>query len=206
MTDELTLRQRRVLEYLRDHVASQGRPPTMREASARFGWSSNGAIRCHLVALERKGLIQWNRRDARGIRVIGDSAGKRIARLPIVGAVPAGLPAEAIPESDESLAIDESMFPAPHELFVLRVYGDSMVGAGIMDRDRLIVRRAIEAHNGQIVVANIDGETTVKRYLIRRRHPVLHPENPVKNYLDIIPKPGQEWRVEGIAVGTFRVF
>jgi repressor LexA len=130
MTDEPTPRQREVLDFVRDRLAADGRPPTMREAAAHFGWSSNGAVRCHLAALERKGLLRWDRGDARGVRLAGEFGMERVRRLPLVGSVPAGMPAEAIPESDETLPIPESMFPAPCDLFALRVFGDSMVGAG----------------------------------------------------------------------------
>lgn len=161
-------------------------------------------MRCHLTALEKKGLIRRDRGDARGVRIVGETDDDRIVRIPLVGSVPAGLPAEAIPESGEFLAIAVSAFHAPRDLFALRVRGDSMIGAGIMDGDRLIVRRAVEASVGQIVVANIDGDTTVKRYLVRRRRPVLHPENP--EFPDIVPQEGQEWRIEGIAAGLTRFF
>ena len=237
----LTARQREIIDFIRARIMDSGRPPTMREASAHFGWSSHGAIRCHLLALERKGLLRWDRREARGLRLtVGAGAGggpggqngrgggdanpknqrngnrhsgsggwrsdgeaEGVLLIPMVGSVPAGLPAEALPEPDETFAIPRHLFPAPGELFALRVRGDSMIGAGIMPGDRLIVRRAIEAPAGRIVVANIDGETTVKRLLLRRRLPVLRPENPA--YPDITPQPGQEWRIEGLVVGMFRM-
>ena len=204
MTDEPTPRQRAILDFLRDRIRDCGRPPTMQETASHFGWASNGAVRCHLIALERKGLIQWDRREARGIRIMGEADAGRVLLVPLVGSVPAGLPGDALPESGESVAIAESTFSHPEELFALRVYGNSMTGAGIMDGDRLIVRRAIEADPGKIVVANIDGETTVKRLLRQGRRPILHPENP--RFKDIIPKPGEEWRIEGIAVGLSRIF
>lgn len=204
MSDEPTPRQRAILDFLRDHIRDCGRPPTMRETAAHFGWASNGAVRCHLTALERKGLIQWDRGEARGIRIVGEADAERVLLVPLVGSVPAGLPCDALPESGESVAIVESAFPRPKELFALRVFGNSMTGAGIMDGDKLIVRRAVEANPGQIVVANIDGQTTVKRFLRHGRRPILHPENP--SFEDIKPKPGEEWRIEGIAVGLSRFF
>ncbi len=210
MPDKLTPRQREVLDFIRDHIREVDRPPTHRETAAHFGWATDTGIRCHLVALERKGLIRRDGRASRGIRLVHpadpsvDCPAEHVVRIPLVGSVPAGLPMESVPESDETLALPMSVFHAPRDLFALRVRGDSMTGAGILDGDRLIVRRVDDATPGQIVVASIDGETTVKRYLVRRRKPVLHAENPA--YPDILPKPGQEWRIEGLAVGLARDF
>jgi len=105
---------------------------------------------------------------------------------------------------DEFIEVDASLFPRPAELFALRVRGQSMTGAGIFDGDRLIVRRAVEARTGQIVVVRIDSETTVKRLVLKPPHVILRPEN--SQFRDIVVPPDSDFAVQGIAIGSVRVF
>jgi repressor LexA len=197
-----TPKQRAVLEYLRRTVRHLGRPPSQLEMKAHFGFRSATSVSDNLKALARKGLIQWKRGAARSIVFPDGPDAEDGHRLSIVGEVPAGLPAEAVPWSDEYIVIGKHSFPRPEELFALRVRGQSMTGAGILDQDLLIVRRAVEATHMQIVVARVDGDVTVKRLMRERGTVYLHAENP--DFNDYHFSPEQEVVIEGVGVGVFR--
>ena len=203
MPGGLTARQREVLEYFRDCVRLDGRPPTLREAARHFGWSASAALTCHLRALERKGAIRWDRGAARGICLNDDADGPEIT-IPVLADVPAGPPAEALLDAGETIPLSRSAFPRPEEIFALRVKGRSMTGAGILDGDWLLVRKAREARHGQIVVARVDNEVTVKRFMRERGRVYLKAENP--EYRDIRFQGEQEVAIEGIGLGVFRLF
>jgi len=198
---ELTAKQREVLEYLRDCVRTEGRPPTQREAANHFGWSSNVALITHLKALERKGAIRWDRGAARGIQV-NDNVDEPEDGIPILAIVPGGPLAEAIVDSDESVPIARSSFARPEELYALRVKGHSMSGAGILDGDVVIIRKTVEARPGQIVVARVDGEVTLKRFTMRGKKVLLRAENPKSR--SILVEPWQELVIEGIVASVIR--
>jgi repressor LexA len=153
-------------------------------------------------ALERKGLILREPGTARSIRFPDGHDAEDGFRLSVMGVSPAGFPAEAIPWSDEFIVIGKNAYLRPEELFAVRVSGDSMIGAAIVDGDLLIVRKACEAKNEAIVVARVDGEVTVKRFMREGEKVYLHPENP--KYDDIRFMPWQEVEIEGIVVGVIR--
>ena len=196
-----TQKQRAVLEFLRETVRRVGCPPTLQEIKAHFGFRSVTSASDNLEALEKKGLIR-RESGARGIRFPDGHDAEDGFRLSILGASPAGLPAEAIPWSDEFIVIGKNAYPRPEELFAVRVSGDSMTGAAILDDDLLIVRKAYEAKNEDIVVARVDGEVTVKRLIREGGKVYLHPENP--RYDDIQFASGQAVELEGIVVGVIR--
>lgn len=173
----------------------------MREISEHFGFSNPGAARCHLNALKKKGYIRDTGHVNRGKALVKERNPSRI-RVPLLAVVPAGLPAESIPESDEYLEIGPTWFNDPQELFALWIQGDSMVNAGIQNGDRVIVRKAPHADSGQIVVARIEGEATIKRLLLENNRIILCPEN--ENYSELIVRPDQEFAIEGIVVGLLR--
>ena len=203
MQGELTDRQQEVLDYLRDCIRRDGRPPTRREASAHFGWRARDALMNHLAALEEKGKIRWDRGAARGI-VILDNPDSLEVRIPVLSDVAAGPPAEAALDADETIPLPRSAFPRPEEIYALRVRGRSMVMAGIQNGDLLIVRKANEAKHKQIVVARIDGEVTLKRFMREGRRMYLKAENP--KCRSIYFKSGQEVVLEGIVLAVLRLF
>lgn len=222
----LTARQTQVLEYIQKHLASHGAPPTRVEIAAALGFKSANAAEEHLQALARKGAIQLISGASRGIRLNNHSEtlqtkpqaaneqgdwmqsltgmlpGFEQMHLPLVGRVAAGNPILAQQHVDEIRSLPVSLFDRkPH--FLLRVKGMSMRDAGILDGDLLAVRSQTVAQNGQIVIARIDDEVTVKRYF-REGHGVirLKAENP--EFQDILVSPGAEFQIEGVMVGLIR--
>ncbi len=198
----LTQRQRLVLELIRRSTASSGRPPTLREMGEQLGIASTNGVRDHLQALIDKGYIRRDGRSARGIRVLrtGDGvevevAGSRhslsgredslaraalagdVVRVPVIGRVAAGQPVLAEQNVEQYLTVDRGII-RDGDVFALRVQGDSMRDAGILDGDYVFVRQQSTAQPRDIVVALIDDETTVKRFVPAGDTIRLEPENP----------------------------
>jgi repressor LexA len=176
----------------------QGEPaPTYRELCAEFGWASTGTIRDHLRALVRKGHVELTGKH-RQIRLRNERAA--IARVPLVGRVVAGVPVI----SDENI---EQRIPVPAAwatrgtFFALRVAGDSMRGAGILQGDQVVVRQQSVAADRDIVVATIEGETTIKRLRLRGRRVMLVPENPRYRSIEVR---AEEAIIQGVVVGLMR--
>jgi repressor LexA len=172
---ELTQRQLQVLKYVFEQVRRKGRPPTVREVCDRFGFSSTGGARRHLYALEKKGYLTRSGAH-RGLELVWPKVWKLFG-IPIVGRVPAGTPRLADAEFLGTLT-PEDFYPEEEGLFALRVQGESMVGAGILPGDVVIVREQPTADPGDVVVALIEDEATVKRLARRRGKLYLEPANP----------------------------
>ena len=179
----LTRRQKEVLAYISDHIASAGFPPTRNDVSKHFGFRSPNAAESHLRALENKGVIRIEAGRSRGISLTPLSAPNLPASntvrtpLPLVGRVAAGSPVLAQENIENEYRVDPLLFSSrPH--YLLRVEGNSMLDAGILDGDLLAVHRTPEAQNGQIVVARLDDEVTVKRFQRTGHQVSLLPENP----------------------------
>ena len=196
--NDLTPRQQEILDLIRDRIETRGAPPTRAEIARELGFRSANAAESHLRALARKGAIELTRGASRGIRLAEDAEGG----LPLVGRVAAGAPLLAAENVEGRYRVDPAMFH-PHADYLLRVRGDSMKDVGILDGDLLAVHQAAEAANGQIVVARIDDEVTVKR-LRREGHRVeLIAENP--DYESIrVDLRESELVLEGLAVGVVR--
>jgi repressor LexA len=201
--DKLTERQRRILEYVQDEIVKRGHSPTIREIGARFKISSTNGVRTHLVALVKKGYLKKQEYISRGLELTRPLAGE-FGRVPVVGAVPAGLPIDAIENIEGEVALDYSFLPKG-EAFSLRVKGDSMEGAGIFDGDLVIVRKQSVAQKGDIVVAIIDGEATVKRYYPEGKQIRLQPENDRFEPILVNRRSG-EFRIAGKVIGLLRKF
>lgn len=208
---DLTARQQEILSLLKKHIADTGFPPTRAEIAATLGFRSPNAAEEHLKALARKGVIELTSGASRGIRLklLPDSDGidmpstVQIAlTLPLVGRVAAGSPILAQEHIEASYAIDPNLFDQRPD-YLLKVRGMSMRDAGILDGDLLAVRRGHEARNGQIVVARVGDDVTVKR--LRRRGATIEllPENP--DYAPIvIDARSEDFTLEGIGVGLLR--
>lgn len=194
---ELTARQAEVLDLVRSHVNETGYPPTRAEIARVLGFKSPNAAEEHLKALARKGALEVVPGTSRGIRLPADEG------LPVVGRVAAGSPLLAQEHIEEMCRIPPDLF-RPAADFLLRVEGDSMVDAGILDGDLLAVRKTPEATNGAIVVARIDDDVTVKRFRRKSRSKVLlEAEN--RNYEPIeVDLKSQELVIEGLSVGVIR--
>jgi repressor LexA len=194
--EKLTPRQQEILDFIRNSLETVGVPPTRAEIARAFGFASPNAAEEHLKALARKGTIVLESGSARGIRLVEQLG------LPLVGSVAAGSPILAVENVQARYALDAGLFK-PRADFLLRVRGLSMINAGIFDGDLLAVHRSSEAHDGQIVVARMEEEVTVKRY---RRHGAiveLIAENPDFAPI-VIDTREQHVEIEGIAVGLIR--
>lgn len=205
---QLTARQQQILDFIEQRVAADGLPPTRAEIVTHFGFASPNAAQCHLRALSDRGAIELRPGRARGIvlphaRSAGESQPATTRRLPVIGRVAAGSPLLAIENLEDEIQVDSSLFRPPPD-YALKVRGDSMIGAGIDDGDLLLVHRTPEARAGQIVVARIDDEVTVKRLRRKGRGIYLDSENPA--HASIHVSPGSEFVIEGLAVGTIRAF
>ncbi len=207
---DLTPRQQEILSLIRQHIADTGFPPTRAEIASRLGFRSPNAAEEHLKALARKGVIELTSGASRGIRLkmMPDSdvelphAVQIALSLPLVGRVAAGSPILAQEHIEASYALDPKLFDAPPD-YLLKVRGLSMRDAGILDGDLLAVRRAHEARNGQIVVARVGDDVTVKRWHRTGQIVELLPENP--DYTPIIlDARTDDFSVEGIGVGLLR--
>ncbi len=195
--DDLTPRQREILDLIRDQVESTGYPPTRAEIAGLFGFRSPNAAEGHLRALARKGVIELVPGSSRGIRLKEPVGG-----LPVVGRVAAGSPILAEEHIEEHYQVDPGLF-SPRADYLLRVRGMSMRDAGIIDGDLLAVHRTGEVRSGQIVVARLGDEVTVKRFRRRGRQVRLMPENPEFAPIEVDLR-REPLVIEGIGVGIIR--
>lgn len=198
MGDRLTARQARVLEFIREFMAENSMPPTRMEICAALGFASPNAAEDHLRTLARKGVLELLPGSSRGIRLKGGPA----YGLPVVGRVAAGSPMLAEEHIEEYYAVEPRLF-RPRADYFLRVRGMSMRDAGILDGDLLAVHAAPEARSGQLVVARVDGEVTVKRFRRRGNRVRLMPENPDFEPIEIDLR-RSELVIEGLGVGVLR--
>ncbi|PJC12866.1 MAG: repressor LexA [Comamonadaceae bacterium CG_4_9_14_0_8_um_filter_57_21] len=214
---KLTDRQQQILDLIEHAIASTGAPPTRAEIASELGFKSANAAEEHLQALARKGAIELVSGTSRGIRLRGDtlrsinasrhaeSVSPLVAlsqlALPLIGRVAAGSPILAQEHVDKTFYVEDSLFQRKPD-YLLKVRGMSMRDAGIMDGDLLAVQTTRDAKNGQIVVARLGDEVTVKRFMRHNNLIELHPENP--DYQTIVVDPGEPFEIEGLAVGLIR--
>jgi repressor LexA len=201
MPKNVTARQREIYEFIRATVEKRGIPPSMREIGGRFGILSTNGVEGHLAALERNGLIARERGKSRGILLPG--AGRPAAAVPLLGRVAAGAPVLSPENREGDVTVDLSLFSlrSTQHLFALTVKGESMVNAHILDGDTLLVRAQTSAQNGEIVVALVDGEATVKRFFLEKNRVRLQPEN---NSMKPIYLDRGEFQIIGKAIGVMR--
>jgi repressor LexA len=201
-TARLTARQRQILDWIRGHIEAHGMPPTRAEIASGLGFSTASSAEDHLQALARKGALELLPGTSRGLR-LKDLPGVPVqGTLPLIGRVAAGHPILAAEHVEAHYRVDPDLF-APRADYLLRVRGASMRDAGILDGDLLAVHRTSEAHAGQIVVARVNDEVTVKRWRRRGREVLLMAENP--EFAPIVVDPGTTpLAVEGIGVGLIR--
>jgi len=193
---ELTPRQQQILRLVSERIADSGLPPTRAEICHAMGFRSPNAAETHLRALERKGVIEMLAGASRGIRL------KQPAGLPIVGRVAAGSPILAEQHIENHCRVDPALFQ-PRADYLLRVRGTSMRDAGILDGDLLAVHRTEQFRSGQIVVARLFDEVTVKRIRQRRHLVELRPENPDFEIITVDTR-RQPLAIEGVVVGVVR--
>ena len=206
---KLTARQEQILNLIRDAIDNTGFPPTRAEIANELGFKSANAAEEHLQALARKGAIEISPGTSRGIRLLGPAIESipmppppLMMALPLVGRVAAGSPILAQQHVEATYNVDPAMFSSRPD-YLLKVRGESMRDAGIMDGDLLAVKKVDSAKNGQIVVARIGDDVTVKRYKKIGSLVELHPENPDFRVIKVDPAV-DEFTLEGLAVGLMR--
>ena len=199
--DKITAKQEEILEYIKETILKKGYPPAVREICEAVHLKSTSSVHSHLSTLEEKGFIRRDPTKPRTIEILDDTFNfnrREMTNVPVVGAVAAGQPLLA----EQNI---EDYFPIPVELlpnadtFMLRVKGDSMVNAGILDGDQIIVEQTPSAQNGDIVVALLEDSATVKRYYREDGHYRLQPEN---DYMDPIIVDHVD--IQGKVIGLFR--
>ena len=201
---KLTRRQQEVLEYIKKYIVLHGYPPTVREIGGDLGLSSPATVHAHLAKLEEKGLIKKQETKNRAIELLVDNEYAKkedeLVSVPLLGKVTAGNPIEAIAKPDEYFSLPAYLIPRDKEVFTLLVDGCSMINAGILDGDIVIVQRQNTAYNGQIVVAmNEDNEVTLKRFYKEKDHFRLQPENDTMDPIIL-----NQVFILGIAIGLYR--
>lgn len=203
MEQILSAKQQQILDCIKKSLKEKGYPPSVRELCLAVGLSSTSTVHSHLNTLERKGFIRRDPSKPRTIEVLDEEADwleEHVNAVPILGKVTAGVPILAV----ENI---EDYFPLPKQIarqdetFILHVKGTSMINAGIMDGDQIIVRKQSEAHNGEIVVAMIEEEVTVKRFFKEKDRIRLQPEN---DSMD--PIYAQEVQILGKVIGLLRIY
>lgn len=200
----VTERQRDILNFIREFQKERGVAPTHREICDAFGFSSYGTVYKHLSLLEKKGLIRRDWNQKRGVEVVEDKPEPVISavrELPLFGYIAAGRPLDVIP-SDETITVPERL-TSRGENYVLKVRGDSMIDDGIFDGDFVIISRRERAENGEMVVASVNGEVTLKRLYQEGERVRLQPAN---SAMHPIYAPARDVSVQGVVVGLMRRF
>jgi repressor LexA len=204
---ELTNRQRQVLEFIQRTQAAEQFTPTLREIAAHFRFRSPNAALAHVQALLAKGCLKHLPGRARSLQVAVPGAGRewlrpRIVSVPIYGSIPAGQPQEATQADEGCVLMDvETLGIKPTaRTFGLKVRGDSMVGKSIIDGDIAIIEHGVQPRSGDVVAALIDGQVTLKTFVLQRNKPYLRAENP--RYPNLIPQ--EELQIQGVMVALVR--
>ncbi len=198
---DITARQRKIMAFIQDEIRAKGYPPSVREIGDAVGLNSSSTVHNHLQKLEAAGFIRRDPTKPRAIEVlVGDpyQPRKEMVNVPIVGRVTAGTPILAVENIEDTFPLPQD-FVRDQEVFMLRVHGDSMVGVGIYDGDYAVVRQQSVANNGDIVVALIGDEATIKRFYLESNHVRLQPENPL-----LEPIISRDVKILGKVVGLLR--
>ena len=201
MSKELTKRQRDVLDFIAEMIQENGFPPTIREIGNKFKISSTNGVRAILSALTQKGYIRRKPLVSRGIELQTQSK-TSFTIVPLLGRIAAGLPILAVENIEGSIAVDRSFLPSG-DIFSLKVVGDSMKDSGIFDGDYVLAKMQPTADKGDVVVAVIGEEATVKKYFPEKNRVRLVPANPVFEPI-IVDRKSPEFRIAGKVIGLLR--
>lgn len=220
--DKLTKRQTAVLDFIIECIDTDGYPPTIREIGDHLGIKSTNGVNDHLKAIERKGYLEREDAKSRALKPLFNPDGSTYGReavsstddtkaydepirsIPVIGRIAAGLPAQAIENTEEFLAIGEGLLGRSGEVFGLRVTGESMIEDGIHDGDYIFVKRQQQARNGEIVAAMVDGEATVKRFYREGDRIRLQPANSTMEPIYVHASEGRDAGILGKVIGVFR--
>lgn len=198
---ELSAKQQQILSYLKSEVQKKGYPPSVREICQAVGLKSTSTVHAHLSRLEKKGYIRRNPTKPRAIEILDQTDKKDVIEVPIVGTITAGTPILAVQNIEDTFPLPVNLLNYDTDVFMLRVKGESMIDAGIFDRDLILVRQQSSADNGDIVVALLDDSATVKTYYKEKDYVRLQPENATMS--PIITK---DVKILGKVIGLFRKF
>jgi len=207
----LTERQRDILEFISQSIRERGYPPTLREIGVHFGIRSTNGVNDHLRALEKKGYLEREDLKSRALRPMGVRGPVRaptrdedMIEVPLIGRVAAGVPLLAVENVEDTVKVDRLFIGQTRDVFALRVKGDSMIEDGIFDGDFIFVRKQLQANRGDIVVAMIEDEATVKRYYPEGEHIRFQPANSAMQPIIVRKRDWKSVNLIGIVVGVYR--
>jgi len=214
----LTDRQREILSFIGQSIRERGYPPTLREIGTQFGIKSTNGVNDHLRALEKKGYLQREDLKSRALRPVdfddrregaAEPAGSLppsadMVEVPVIGKVAAGLPLLAVENVQDTVRVDRFFIGASREVFALRVKGESMIEDGIFDGDYIFVKKQLQAERGEIVVAMIEGEATVKRYFPEGDSIRFQPANAQMQPIIVKKREWKSVNLLGVVVGVYR--
>lgn len=206
MKQKITKKQEVVLTYVKKFIVKHGYPPSVREICAGLNLSSPATVHSHLKQLEIKGAIKTTKSKFRTIEILGENEfmpkDEEVVKVPLLGKVTAGSPIEAIENPDELFSLPANLIPSKESIFTLLVEGDSMINAGILDGDIVIVQKQKVARNGEIIVAmNEENEVTLKTFYKEKDHIRLQPENDMLEPIIL-----DNVSILGKAIGLYRKF
>lgn len=205
MKTTLTHKQKSILEFINTYLQAEGRPPTLKEIAQHFGYASDNSVRTHLRLIHKKGFLTKEPYKARGLRTIEflKISSLNAIKIPLLGTIAAGKPITAIENLEKYISVDRELFKGD-DIFALRVKGDSMNGAGINDGDIAIIHPQNNAENGEIVVAIIDEEATLKYFYKEGDTVILKASNPSYTDIKIDPSTKVEIKIIGKVIGLIR--
>ncbi len=202
----LTARQEEIYDYIKVQTKQFNRPPTVREIANHFNITSTNGVRSILAALIKKGYINRSPRTSRGLEIVHNEAAEaeneNSISIPVIGRVAAGQPILAVQNLEGTVTVDRDFIASRKDVFALRVKGDSMINAGIFDGDLVFAHCQTTADRGEIVIAQVDNEATVKYFHPRDEWIELHAANP--KYNPIIVRPDREFSIAGKVIGVMR--
>lgn len=204
MKEEITDRQKEILDFIQDYVDFNGYPPTYREIGKQFNIASTFGVKRHIDALVKKGFLNNTNNSSRTLSLVVNNNPIQVVEIPVVGRVAAGQPILAQENIEGTFSIDKSFLGSHNQCFGLKVRGDSMINAGILEGDLVIIQPQKEAVNGEIVVALIGDEATMKRYVVEENKIFLVPEN--EKYEAIVIENDEDFSIIGKVIGVFRSY
>jgi len=200
----LTKRQKEILDHIDVFIADRGYAPSFEEIALHFGYSSLATVHEHLSNLERKGYIRKSYNESRSIELVKPEEGPQAVELPLLGAIAAGLPIEAVGQT-ETFAVPPDMVRRGRDNYVLKVQGDSMIDEQIRDGDYIVVSSQDNAENGQMVVALVDGESATVKKLYREPGNRIRLQ-PANATMDALVLDARQVQVQGVVVGVIRKY
>ena len=198
----LTDRQREVLDFISNSIRKRGYPPTLREIGSHFGIRSTNGVNDHLCALEKKGFLHREDLKSRALRPLFTE--DAFVDVPVLGKVAAGQPMLAVQNYEDTVKVDRFFIGQSREVFALRVKGDSMIEAGIFDGDYVFIRKQLQASSGEIVVAMIGDEATVKRYYPEGDNIRFQPANAAMSPIIVRKRDFRSVNLLGVVIGVYR--